>query len=1144
MYHTHRLFSKKFIRQAVCTAVLLCSLHAASAANPLPDSFNPNANSTVNAVARQPDGKLVIGGRFSSIGGVQKRYLARLNVDGSLDTTFSVTTNGDIHRIVIQPDNKIIIGGRFTSVSGAVDSKYVARINSDGTLDTTFVAEIPRPCHAIAVQLADDKIVVGGEGYLLRLNPGGSLDSGFSQPSPSGASATVYDLVIQTDTRILAAGSFFKIGSTPAQYIARISSAGVPETTFSPGIDGTVNCIALEPNGNVLIGGAFNFVASTLRPSLARLKPNGVIEPTSSSMPLTMRGSVKDLLVLTAGEFIAAGDALFTATTGGASAFNLVKLTFAGGIDPTFDPQVQGGVNEVLAQPDGRLIIVGDFGSSGKITRRSIARLVDTTPVTSAEFTSSSATLSETAGTHTVTVTMPAAISANYTLPFTVATGTATAGKDYTKLVSPLTFAVGEVSKDIVINLLDDGLVENDETLTITLGTPSDPAVALGAAKVFTLTIQSDDTPPVITVDPSSQIVPVGAPVSFTSAATGTPAPTFQWTKNRSSIRSATATTHNIPSAKLTDAGAYAMKAIGANVTDISANANLTVVDQTDFTFAAPTTGSVVMSVKAASPEVETFQWFKGITPLANDARILGATTSRLTIKGLTTADAGDYHCEVTASPGMLSGGTNTLIVYDSAPALTGISPLSLTTTMVSENYNFIQPIDPDPLKTPTSFVITGLPRGLTYNRATGQISGRALVSGTFDKIKITPSNLKGKGTTFDAVLQVLPLPPGTSGSYIGLVDKDPVVNAGLGGRLTMSVTSTGALSGRLLAGAESLAFRGVLDTSAAGGDPTAEITLKRSGGRPSFVLNLTLHPGSHLLDGALTITGGLDSAAINGWSNIWSSRGNPVVDFLGYHTFIMDIAPGDDGIEAIPQGCGYASIKVATSGTSTVVGKAGDGSPISFRGLLGPTGQVLLQQMLYRNTGSLQGTLGIAANADHTVGGSLDWHKAMQLNPRERNYKAGFTTLPLLVRGGIYTAPNRTDPAMGLTAGPDNAELLFVEGGISSAPQSPDVVFQISTGATGLMPTFASGNNPDKVTFSVNRSTGAFTGRFTLVNTISLSPLKKITRTVTYSGMIYRDGASQRGCGFFTMAKLPATPADPATTTDILAGACMLIPH
>jgi|GEM_PF-2175256 len=1117
--------------------------HSATSVDPVPDSLKVDVNTSITAVARQTDGKLLIGGSFGTVNRVGRLFLARLNVDGSLDTSFNPAPSGVVNRIVLQADGKILIGGSFVAVSGFTTAR-IARINEDGSVDTSFSAQLPGRCFAIAVQPGDSKIVVGGEGYLERLEVNGSSDPSFNRLVPGGGTSTVHDIALQPDTKILASGSFTILGSHQQLNVARITATGnVDSATFDPRVNGTVYTMALHPDGRILIGGDFGTVDTNPRPKLARLDPDGSIDSSFNLQPEIINGSIYDLVLLPSGEIYAAGDAIFIPSSGAVSV-NLGKIDASGNVDGTFDPRVQGAVSEALVQPDGRLVLVGDFRSVNGSIRTYIARLVDTTPVTSAEFTSSSATLSETAGTQTITITMPAAISAKYTLPFTVATGTATAGKDYTKLVSPLTFAAGEVSKDIVINLLDDGLVENDETLTITLGTPSDPAVALGAAKVFTLTIQSDDTPPVITVDPSSQIVPVGAPVSFTSAATGTPAPTFQWTKNRSSIRSATATTHNIPSAKLTDAGAYAMKAIGANVTDISANANLTVVDQTDFTFAAPTTGSVVMSVKAASPEVETFQWFKGITPLANDARILGATTSRLTIKGLATADAGDYHCEVTASPGMLSGGTNTLIVYDSAPALTGISPLILTTTMVSENYNFIQPIDPDPLKTPTSFVITGLPRGLTYNRATGQISGRALVSGTFDKIKITPSNLKGKGTTFDAVLQVLPLPPGTSGSYIGLVDKDPVVNAGLGGRLTMSVTSTGALSGRLLAGAESLAFRGVLDTSAAGGDPTAEINLKRSGGRPSFVLNLTLHPGSHLLDGALTITGGLDSAAINGWSNIWSSRGNPVVDFLGYHTFIMDIAPGDDGIEAIPQGCGYASIKVATSGTSTVVGKAGDGSPISFSGLLGPTGQILLQQMLYRNTGSLQGTLGIAANAEQTVGGSLDWHKAMQLNPRERNYKAGFTTLPLLVRGGIYTAPNRTDPAMGLTAGPDNAELLFVEGGISSAPQSPDVVFQISTGATGLMPTFASGNNPDKVTFSVNRSTGAFTGRFTLVNTISLSPLKKITRTVTYSGMIYRDGASQRGCGFFTMAKLPATPADPATTTDILAGACMLIPH
>lgn len=1110
------------------------------AIRPVPDSFLPKVNLPVNAVARQADGKILIGGGFTTVGGASKQYLARLNVDGSLDTAFSARPNAPINRIVIQPDGKILIAGTFSAVSSVVRN-WIARLHDDGTLDTSFSAVLDGPCFAMAVQTSDNKILAGGSGYLARFETDGSLDTTFNRHVTAGDAGAVYDIVVQPDLNILVGGSFTSFDAVSQSNIVRLTPTGQPDLAgFASDVGGSVRTIALQPNGQVLIGGEFDTIEGAPASKLARLNSNGTAD--SSFQPNINGSIINDIILLPSGQLLAAGTANFSKLA--FTTFNLARIESNGDIDTTFNPRPLGDIQEMVIQPDGRLIVVGYFNNINLVARPYIARLVDTTPATSASFTSASATVSEADGTHVVTVTMPSSITASYTLPFTVS-GTASSGKDYTKLVSPLSFAPGEVSKDITINLLNDGLVEPDETLILTLGTPSDPAVAKLAPFAYTLTITSDDTPPVVTLDPLSQIVAVGDPVTFSSAATGTPAPTLQWTKNRASIRGSNAADHNIPAAKLTDAGSYAMKAIGANVTDTSASATLTVVDQTGSNVAAPTLGTVSFTIKASSPEVESFQWFHGATALVNGPLILGATTSRLTLKGLTTGDAGNYHCEVTASPGTLAGGTHTLIVYDSVPDLiVAAPPLVLDTTMVSEDYSFIQPIDPDPLKTPTKFVITGLPRGLTYNKVTGEIYGRALIAGTYDKIKITPSNLKGKGTVIDAVLEVLPLPPGSDGAYVAMIDKDPVVTAGLGGRLTMSVSAAGAVSGRLIAGAESLAFRGVLDTLAAGGDPTATITVKRSRGLPAFLLNLVLHPGSHLMDGTLTITGGLDSAPINGWSNIWSTRGMPVVDFLGYHTLIIDLALGDEGIEAIPQGCGYGSISVTSAGATSFVGKTGDGNTILFRSLLGPTGQVLVQQMLYRNTGSIQGILGIAADAGHTLGNTLDWHKNAQANLRERNYKAGFASITVTAKGGLYTPPARTDPAMGLVAGPDNAELNFLEGGISTAPQSPDIVFEIRTSATGVMPTFASGNNPDKVTFSVSRTTGLFSGRFTLVNTISLSPLKKITRTVTYRGIIFPNGVIQQGGGNFPMAKLPANPADPANTTDILAGAVTLSAH
>ena len=98
--------------------------------------FNPNANSLVQCVAVQPDGKVLLGGYFTTLqpnGGavVLRQYLARLNADGTVDSSFNPSPNGFVNSMAVQPDGKILGGGDFTTPQG-VARNYVARLNADG----------------------------------------------------------------------------------------------------------------------------------------------------------------------------------------------------------------------------------------------------------------------------------------------------------------------------------------------------------------------------------------------------------------------------------------------------------------------------------------------------------------------------------------------------------------------------------------------------------------------------------------------------------------------------------------------------------------------------------------------------------------------------------------------------------------------------------------------------------------------------------------------------------------------------------------------------------------------------------------------------------------------------------------------------
>src|SRR5204863_8447460 len=94
---------------AVLYASGLAVLHAQSAL----DGFNPNANGVVFVVVVQPDGKILIGGEFTTVAGGTRNNIARLNPDGTRDTAFNSNANDRVLSIAVQADGKILAGGFF-----------------------------------------------------------------------------------------------------------------------------------------------------------------------------------------------------------------------------------------------------------------------------------------------------------------------------------------------------------------------------------------------------------------------------------------------------------------------------------------------------------------------------------------------------------------------------------------------------------------------------------------------------------------------------------------------------------------------------------------------------------------------------------------------------------------------------------------------------------------------------------------------------------------------------------------------------------------------------------------------------------------------------------------------------------------------
>jgi uncharacterized delta-60 repeat protein len=127
-------------------------------------AFNPDIDGSVLAIAVQPDHKILIGGAFTEVNDAPRNGIARLNADGTLDTTFNPAagTDKEVDALAVQPNGRIVIGGKFTTVGG-VERKRIARLKPDGALDTNFDPGAGATWTVFAVTLRPDgRVLIGG----------------------------------------------------------------------------------------------------------------------------------------------------------------------------------------------------------------------------------------------------------------------------------------------------------------------------------------------------------------------------------------------------------------------------------------------------------------------------------------------------------------------------------------------------------------------------------------------------------------------------------------------------------------------------------------------------------------------------------------------------------------------------------------------------------------------------------------------------------------------------------------------------------------------------------------------------------------------------------------------------------------------
>ena len=367
------------------------------------DALNANVAGGVYvlATAMQPDGKTIIGGQFSSVLGVSRNNIARLNANGTLDTGFDPKTNNNILGVVVQKDGKILICGNFTTLqpngaASATTRQNVARLNPNGSLDTAFD---PKPggsspwVNCVAVQV-DGKILLGGSfttlgaggtarSRIARVNADGSLDMGFN-PNANGS---VHSLAVQEDGKILFGGGFTAVGATTRNRIARVNADGSLDTDFDPKADNNVNSVAVQADGKILLGGQFtllqpNGANGTARNRIARVNADGSLDMGFN--PNATGGGPDSVAVQADGKILLGGGFTMLQPNGAGSGTErnrIARMNADGSLDTGFDPKANANVNSVAVQTDGKILLGGSFttlqpnGAASATVRNFFARL-------------------------------------------------------------------------------------------------------------------------------------------------------------------------------------------------------------------------------------------------------------------------------------------------------------------------------------------------------------------------------------------------------------------------------------------------------------------------------------------------------------------------------------------------------------------------------------------------------------------------------------------------------------------------------------------------------------------------------------------------------------------------------------------------
>ena len=391
-FQTYNGFNQPCIALADTNGLLDTSFNPGSGVNP--------ANNFINAVAVTPGNQIVIGGQFTSYNGGVAGNIARLNVDGSLDTTFNPGSGADgtVWSLAVQSDGKVLIGGDFTHIN-STPRNHLARLNTDGSLDTSFTpgATFNGPIYSLALpalsSLNLNSASAGGSNEVDQAVNLGQANSGTlsvsydmqQQPDDMRVFYGATNGTLIFDTGLVSGTGNFVLPFGPTNGLAtNLITIVMDQGGGQAGTLWSYSATVTSANvGQVMAGGDFAVAGQTYR-DVARVNTaDGSLDAsfnagTGADNPVFALGWQSDGRVVVGGSF----------THFNGSTFNrIVRLNTDGSIDTTNFFAGTGAndiINTIAVQFDGTMYVGGSFTSFNGTHRLGFTRLysdgtVDTT---------------------------------------------------------------------------------------------------------------------------------------------------------------------------------------------------------------------------------------------------------------------------------------------------------------------------------------------------------------------------------------------------------------------------------------------------------------------------------------------------------------------------------------------------------------------------------------------------------------------------------------------------------------------------------------------------------------------------------------------------------------------------------------------